>query len=82
MSDHHILSRSTPVSCAVITVSDTRTPDTDTSGAMMQEMLRTIGCTVQYYTILPDEPTQIRAQILTWLDIVDVILLNGGTGIS
>lgn len=67
------------VSCAVITVSDTRTRDTDRSGQLIQQLLAQSGHTIAHYAIVPDEPNQIQSQ----LDIgVDAIILSGGTGIA
>lgn len=72
------------VSCAVITVSDTRTPDTDRSGQLMQALLQQAGHQVRFYTILPDDPVQIHVQLaqLSLQPDLDVVLLNGGTGIA
>jgi molybdopterin adenylyltransferase len=73
------------VNCAVITVSDTRTPDTDRSGATIQQLLLSAGHTIGSYRIIPDEPEQVRAA----LDLADdaeppirAIIFNGGTGIA
>lgn len=72
------------VSCAVITVSDTRTPDTDRSGQLMQALLQQAGHRVGFYTIVPDDPAQIQTQLrqLSLQPDLDVVLLNGGTGIA
>lgn len=72
------------VGCAVITVSDTRTPATDRSGQLMCDRLQTNRHCVLSYEILPDEPDQIRARVLELCDRPDIaaILLNGGTGIA
>ena len=48
----------------------------------MQRMLLDAGHTVKSYQIVPDEPAQIRTLIEQLVDQVEVILLNGGTGIS
>ena len=55
------------VACAVLTASDTRTPETDTSGQRIQTLLREAGHQVPAYTILPDDPQQIGQQLDTWL---------------
>jgi molybdenum cofactor biosynthesis protein B len=72
------------VTCAIVTVSDTRTPDTDTSGQTMREKLETAGHTVAYYRIVKDEPALIRGLIeeLAAAGTVQAVLVNGGTGIS
>jgi molybdenum cofactor biosynthesis protein B len=70
--------------CAVITLSDTRTPETDTSGQTIRELLTGAGHTVHTSEILPDEPKRLAAALQVLLDDsdVDAILTNGGTGIS
>lgn len=72
------------VSCAVITVSDTRSPETDRSGQLIQQLLTNAGHTVGTYTIVKDEPPQIQAQMQ---DIgssaeLDAVIFSGGTGIT
>jgi molybdopterin adenylyltransferase len=73
-----------PVACAVVTVSDTRTPETDTSGARMRALLEDAGHRVVAYVILPDEPARIRAHVEGLLAAaeVDAVLVNGGTGLA
>jgi molybdenum cofactor biosynthesis protein B len=68
----------------VLTVSDTRTPDTDQSGALIQSGLKEIGHEVADYRIVADEPAMIRDLIGQWgqREDVDVIIINGGTGIA
>ena len=72
------------VRCAVLTVSDTRTPETDTSGALIEETLTGAGHVVADYRIVPDEPDLIRAAIDAWAadPALGAILTNGGTGIA
>ncbi len=73
------------INCAVITVSDTRTVATDTSGELAQQLLQSAGHKIGRYQIIPDEPTLIRAEIDTALALVppiQAIVFNGGTGIS
>lgn len=72
------------IRCAVITISDTRTPATDRSGQLIQELLQASGHEQACYQILPDQPDQILAQVQTLLDQpnLQVLLLNGGTGIA
>ena len=73
------------INCAVITISDTRTVATDTSGALARQLLEAHGHQIGVSKIIPDEPTLIRAE----LDLVaalhppiQAIVFNGGTGIS
>ncbi|MEF3352502.1 MogA/MoaB family molybdenum cofactor biosynthesis protein [Paenibacillus sp. GYB006] len=72
------------VNCMVITVSDTRTLDTDTGGQLMQELLLTNGYAVVDYIIIPDETATIQSVIhqAVMRDDIEAILLTGGTGIS
>ncbi|MEA5526073.1 MogA/MoaB family molybdenum cofactor biosynthesis protein [Nodularia spumigena] len=72
------------VTCAVITVSDTRNPETDKSGQIIQQLLMAADHVVGVYKIIKDEPTQIQAQIelLGNNTNLDVIICNGGTGIA
>jgi len=73
-----------PLNCAVITVSDTRTPDTDRSGQLIQQLFVEAAHQVTAYLITHDEPAQIEQQLhlLAKRSDVDVIVLNGGTGIA
>jgi molybdenum cofactor biosynthesis protein B len=70
--------------CAVITVSDTRTPQSDRSGQLIQQKLTEVGHCVDSYAILPDEPSQIQAQLIQLSESphLAAILINGGTGIA
>lgn len=72
------------VSCAVITASDTRNEETDTSGKKIKDLLAERHHVVSSYQILKDEPAQISAAVRTLLDRsdVDAIIINGGTGIA
>lgn len=81
-ADHQEQAEETPVRCAVLTVSDTRTEDTDTSGAFIRTALADAGFAVEHYTIVPDEPARIAKLLDELPSAVDAILMNGGTGIS
>jgi molybdopterin adenylyltransferase len=72
------------VSCAVITVSDTRSSDTDKSGQLIQQLLLTANYAVGVYKIIKDEPAQIQAEIelLGKSGNLDALIFNGGTGIA
>ena len=77
--------RQVSVNCAVITVSDTRTPTTDASGGLIHQLLQTAGHKIGRYQIIPDEPTQIRNELDLSASIqppLQAIVFNGGTGIS
>ena len=70
--------------CAVITLSDTRTPDTDTSGQTIQRLLTEAGHTPAQYHLIKDDPAQLTPLLDALLADADVdaILTNGGTGVS
>lgn len=72
------------VNCAVITVSDTRTPSTDHSGQLIQQLLQQAGHQIGFYTLIPDEPQQIEAQLTLLSDRpqIEAVIFNGGTGIA
>ena len=68
---------------AVITVSDSRTLETDESGLAICRQLANVGHQVLERTVVPDEPGRIAHVLRHWLQAdVDAILLNGGTGIA
>jgi molybdopterin adenylyltransferase len=72
------------VQCAVLTVSDTRTPATDQSGQLIQQALKQAGHQIIAYNLLPDEPEQIQEQVFNWCQsaTIQAVILNGGTGIA
>ncbi|MBD2496171.1 molybdenum cofactor biosynthesis protein B [Nostoc sp. FACHB-280] len=72
------------VTCAIVTVSDTRTPETDKSGQLIKQLLLGANHSIAAYTIIKDEPTQIQEQIesLGQHANLDAIIFNGGTGIA
>ncbi|HEY2762037.1 MAG TPA: MogA/MoaB family molybdenum cofactor biosynthesis protein [Pirellulales bacterium] len=72
------------VHAAVITISDTRTVDNDTSGRTIADLLKQNGHVVLAWEIVPDEPQRIRDTIsrLQELPNLDTILLTGGTGVG
>src|SRR4051812_3608151 len=70
------------ISCGIITISDTRTPETDTSGAAIRTLLEAAGHTVARYQLVKDEPDQIAALVRELSSGCQVVLTNGGTGIA
>ena len=70
--------------CAVITLSDTRTKETDTSGRRIGEMLNSAGHAIGEYRIIRDEAADLDHLLAELLgrDDIDAILTNGGTGVS
>lgn len=73
-----------PLRIAVLTVSDTRTEETDTSGALLADRLQAAGHQLAAKVIVPDEIKAIRNQVRDWArdDGVDVIISTGGTGFT
>ena len=73
-----------PLSIAVLTVSDTRTEETDTSGALPVERLTTAGHRLAAKAIVTDDVPAIQAQMRAWIadEGVDIILSTGGTGFT
>ena len=72
------------IACFVLTVSDTRTAETDTSGRAIRELLEASGHRVSGHAIVRDEPSQVRAQVLAQCAnaATQVIISTGGTGIT
>ena len=72
------------VGCFVLTVSDTRTSDTDSSGRAIREFLEHAGHQVTGFAIVRDEPALVTASVKQWLTdaATRVIITTGGTGIS
>ena len=70
--------------CAVVTLSDTRTESTDKSGRCIRELLEAEGHRLAHYQLIRDEPGPLDELLTTLLarEDVDVVLTNGGTGIS
>lgn len=80
----HASNQFVPLNVAVLTVSDTRTPETDTSGQYLFEQLNSAGHKVVERLILKDNLYQIRAQVANWIasEDVQVVLITGGTGFT
>ncbi len=74
----------TPVNAVVVTVSDTRTEDTDSSGRYLSERLQSAGHHVIRKVIIKDDTYKLRALVATLIadDQVQAILLTGGTGFT
>ena len=73
-----------PVRIAVLVVSDTRTLDTDTSGALLAERVQTAGHELADRKIVKDDPTLIRQTVQEWINdpSIDVVISSGGTGLT
>lgn len=70
--------------CAVLTVSDSRTPETDESGRWLREALSAAGQAVLDHGLLRNEEDRVRAQVAAWAgrDDLDLIVVTGGTGLG
>ena len=82
--DHRQRAGRGPVTAAVVTVSDTRTPETDANRQYIEARLAELGHVVAAHRLIKDEPEQVAAALdeLCALPGVQIILFNGGTGIS
>ncbi len=72
------------VRCAILTISDTREVDTDTSGQTIRQQLSWRGHDIVAYEIVPDDADRIISIVDEWIQRADVqaIITNGGTGIA
>lgn len=73
-----------PLCLAVLTVSDTRTEENDTSGDYLVESMRAAGHHLSERQIVKDDIYAIRASISSWIadSVIDGVLITGGTGFS
>ncbi len=73
-----------PVNIAVLTISDSRTEDNDTSGKVLVERAETAGHKVVDKRIVPDSIYAIRARLSQWIDdeMVQAVITTGGTGVT
>lgn len=73
-----------PLRIAVLTVSDTRTDETDTSGALLAGRIASAGHHLAGRALVPDDIAAIRAQVAAWSEDpdVDLIVSTGGTGFA
>ncbi len=73
-----------PVRIAILTVSDTRTPEDDRSGDVLAERVTTAGHILAERAIVQDDRASIATQLRTWIahPEVDVVVSTGGTGLT
>ena len=66
------------IGCMVVTCSDTRTPESDTSGQLIQKLLKEKGHSIAAYHLVKDEPAQIKERIAEAIanDAVQAIIIN------
>jgi len=80
MKNDHI--QPVKVITGIITVSSTRTPENDTSGLAISEIMRNAGFTVGHYAVVPDNIDLIRAELMRAARHANCIIINGGTGLT
>jgi len=73
-----------PLSIAVLAVSDTRTLETDTAGALLKSLMEADGHRCADRAVVKDDIHQIRAQVMQWVidPAIDAVITTGGTGFS
>ena len=73
-----------PLNITVLTISDSRTEETDKSGRRLADLLEQQGHKLYEKKIVPDDIYQIRAEVSQWIadDNVQVVLTTGGTGVT
>ncbi|NVB80489.1 MAG: molybdenum cofactor biosynthesis protein B [Kofleriaceae bacterium] len=73
-----------PINIAVLTVSDTRTMENDTSGGYIVQRMTEAGHRIAAHVIIKDSEVGIRAQLAQWIadPRVDVVIATGGTGVT
>jgi molybdenum cofactor biosynthesis protein B len=84
VTDHHAQSAGQgAVPIAIVTVSDTRTPDTDVSGQTIRDLAIAGGHVVVDYRIVKDEPAEVLQALNDFsAGLARIIIFNGGTGIG
>ena len=73
-----------PINIAVLTVSDTRTPETDTSGDILAERVTGAGHNLAARAIVKDDAVLLAGQLEAWIDdpAIDAVVSTGGTGLT
>jgi molybdenum cofactor biosynthesis protein B len=71
-----------PIPIGIVTVSDSRTQETDTNGQWLRERIEASGNRVSGYRLVRDEPDEVRAAVDALVAEARIVLVNGGTGIS
>ena len=82
--EQHKAQAPSSVACYVLTVSDSRTPETDTGGRTIRELLESAGHIVLGHALVKDDPHAVRLHVEGQLAAADtqVIITTGGTGIT
>lgn len=73
-----------PIRIAVLTVSDSRDMDSDTSGALLEERIKAAGHQLAARAVVKDEVPVITSKLNSWIDdgLADAIITTGGTGLT
>ncbi len=73
-----------PIAIALLTVSDTRGPDQDTSGDILADRIRAKGHMLVTRAIEKDDALRIAARLNNWVDdrTIDAVIITGGTGLT
>lgn len=81
---HHTTKELTPLNIAVLTVSDTRSEENDTSGQCLIDRLTEAGHSLAERKIVIDDIYQIRSEVSQWIasETVQAVLITGGTGFT
>jgi len=80
MNPEHVKART--IRGAVITVSSSRTKETDQSGETIIRLLEQAGIDISHYAIVPDKIDAIRNEVIKALECAECVVLNGGTGLT
>ena len=82
--EHQHAAQALTIGFAVLTLSDTRTRDSDTSGLLIRERMSAQGHSLIADQIIRDEPAELNAVLDAWISDtkIDAIITNGGTGLS
>jgi molybdenum cofactor biosynthesis protein B len=80
MNPEHVKART--IRGAVITVSSSRTKETDQSGETIIRLLEQAGIAISHYVIVPDKIDAIRNEVIKALECAECVVLNGGTGLT
>ncbi|GGO30963.1 MogA/MoaB family molybdenum cofactor biosynthesis protein [Deinococcus humi] len=81
-SQQHRAAAPRHVRVAVLTISDTRTPETDTSGQYLLAELKAAGHHVAQYRVVRDDAVEIRTALVQFVREATVVLTSGGTGLT
>jgi molybdopterin adenylyltransferase len=71
-----------PVAAAILTVSDSRSEETDVNGQYLREMLKSSGNALVGYRLVRDDPAAVVSAVDELVRVARVVLVNGGTGVS